>query len=252
MSAIASGKEARDITQAVASYDTKALDALFFETNVLSHMSGVLMVYEGEGDAPLTFARGDDPLAPEPFVHLPWAEAVSEFRKRGRVNDTDLARLVRAAQVASEEQRRLLLEQVQEKAYKHLADVVEHGGTYENFAASVRDDTAALGITVEDDSYLRMVFRTNVAGAYSGGRDVASKDPDVLSERPIAQYLPVGDMFTRAEHAAYGQANGGGFYVIGSAEWEELRPPPKPSPHNCRCGWTTHTLEQARALGYTG
>jgi hypothetical protein len=253
VSAIATGSSPADIATAVASYDHSKLDALFLESNVMAAMTGALMVIEGEPDAPpVTFARGDTPGDDEPFVHLPWTEAVEQFRKRGRVSEQDFARLVRDAVVQSEEQRRLLLEHVQESAYRHLAEVITNGGDYSDFATSVQDDAAALGISVKDDHYLRMVFRTNVAGAYSGGRDIASKDPAVLSERPIAQFLPINDMFTRPEHREYGERNGGGFYVIGSAEWELVRPPPQGSPWNCRCGWTTHTLAAARALGYTG
>lgn len=232
-------------------YDAAALDALFFETNMLALMTGALMVYEGEaGPALLEFARGDAP-GDEPFVHLPWTEAVEEFRKRGRVSESDLATLVRDALVQSEEERRRLLEHVQEKAYAHLADVIAAGGSYGDFAESIQADTAALGISVKDDHYLRMVFRTNVAGAYSQGRDRASKDPAVRSERPIALYLPVNDVFTRAEHREYGERHGG-MYLIDSPEWEQVRPPPKASPWNCRCGWTTLTLEQARARGWQG
>jgi hypothetical protein len=41
-------------------------------------------------------------------------------------------------------------------------------------------------------------------------------------------------------------------YYIVSPEWAERRPPPRGSPHNCRCGSITLTLEQARARGFQG
>lgn len=233
---------------AVRAYDTEALDEAILAANIVAELAGNLMVREGERGAPkrLDLARGDD----GPFVSLPWEEAVEEFRKRGNVTPNDLTRLLRDVEARSREQRDALLLHVQERTYDLLAEAVgDDGSTYKSFAAKLRADMAPLGISADDDGHLQMVFRTNVQGAYSAGRDRASKDPELLAERPFAQFLTAGDGLVRSEHAEYAERNNG-VYIIGSPEWEAVRPPPKDSPFNCRCSWVTLTLEQAIERGW--
>lgn len=229
------------IQRAVESFDPEDLDDLLFGTNVVAGFTGDLMVREGErGDPLLELARDDDP-----FVSLPWEEAVQEFKKRGRVTDRDLSTLLKTVENKTRDDRSALLQYVQETAIDKLAQAVAaDDSTYESFAKDLRQDLVPLGINADDDSYLRMVFRTNVQSAYSAGRDRASKDPELLEQRPYARYLSVGDGLTRPEHREYAERNGG-IYRIDSPEWELVRPPPKASPWNCRCSWVTLTAEQA-------
>lgn len=257
VTAIADGvgdDEGAGIDAAIKAFDTDALDVILLETIGMADMAGDLMLREGDPLKPSFVALAADGGVSDArvFVDLPWLEAVEEFRKRGAVTPRDLERLIRDIATRSQEARKKLLQFVQDKAHEKLANVIHDGGSYRDFAEGLRDETIPLGINPDDDHYLKMVFRTNVQGAYSSGRDRASKDPDIIEQRPIAQYLTVGDAFTRPEHAKFAEANGGGFYVIGSDEWEAARPPPKGSPWNCRCSFVTLYLEQAREAGYTG
>jgi DNA-directed RNA polymerase specialized sigma24 family protein len=244
------------VYSAIRAFDAEALDEAVFATNVVAELAGNLMVREGEKGAPkrleLAPPRGetpDDEEPEDPFVDKPWQDAVDAFRKRGNVTPEDLARLLRDVQARSREQRDALLVHVQERTYELLAEEIGEGsGTYKTFAAKLRADMAPIGVTAEDDGYLQMVFRTNVQGAYSAGRDKASKDPEILELRPYALYLTAGDGFVRSEHAEYAEKNQG-VYRIGSPEWEAVRPPPKGSPFNCRCSWVTLTREEAIERG---
>lgn len=250
------GQAQAAIAAAVAEYDAEALDEAVLAANVVAELAGNLMVREGERGAPrrLDLARGDGPdddgPGEQPFVSLPWEEAIEEFSKRGNVRPGDLERLLNDVAFRSQQERQRMLQYVQERTYDLLTDAVaDDGSSFKSFAAELRADMAPLGISATDDGYLQMVFRTNVQGAYSAGRDKASKDPELLAERPIALYLTAGDGLVRSEHAAFAEQNGG-MYRIGSAEWEAVRPPPKGSPYNCRCSWVTLTLEQARERGW--
>jgi hypothetical protein len=234
---------------AIKRYDASALDEAVFEANVMATLAGDLMVREGEKGAPrrleLAPPRGDIPDDDDdPFVDKPWADAVEWLRARGKVKDEDLARLLNDAAARSREERLKLLAMVQEKTYEKLADAVDDGQTYQAFAKDLRTGLVPIGVTAEDDGYLQMVFRTNVQSAYSAGRDKASKDPEIIAERPFALYLTAGDGLVRSEHAEYAERNNG-VYRIGSPEWEAVRPPPKDSPFNCRCSWVTLTVAQA-------
>jgi hypothetical protein len=210
-------------------------------------LAGDLMVREGDrGSSAIALADGTS----RPFVDMAWGDAVEEFRKRGNVTPEDLATLIEGIATQAAEERQRILETVQKMTLEKLEKVIADGDTYADFAKALRKDLAPLGITADDDSYLSTVFRTNVASAYSAGRDRASKDPDIIAERPFALYLTANDGLVRAEHQAYAEANNG-IYRIGSAEWEAVRPPPKDSPFNCRCSWVTLTEEQARERGWS-
>jgi hypothetical protein len=244
VNAIAAAGSDAGIDTAVSAYDADKLEALLLETIGMADMAGELMLREGDtGEHFVALAAGDGGT-PTPFVSLPWTDAVEEFRRRGRVTDEDLATLLADIAFRSEEERKRMLEFVQQTAHEKLADVIANDGTYADFAEGLRDETIPLGINPEDDSYLRTVFRTDVASAYSSGRDRASKDPELLAERPFALYLTAGDGLVRSEHAEYAEQNNG-VYIIGSAEWEAVRPPPKRTPFNCRCSWVTLTVAQA-------
>lgn len=254
--AIAASHESRSLAaagigQALRHFDVDPLDEAIVSTNIMAEMAGDLMVREGERGGPkmIALADGDGSAGDgRHFVSLPWEDAVEEFKKRGNVTPYDLQRLIQGVAVRSAEERKKLLAYVQETTLDKLATAVSDGETYADFAEALRAETVPLGITADDDGYLQMVFRTNVQGAYSAGRDRASKDPEIIAERPFALYLTAGDGFVREEHAAHAEKNQG-VYRIGSAEWEAVRPPPKDSPYNCRCSWVTLTEEQARERG---
>jgi hypothetical protein len=236
------------LAKAAKAFDADDLDEALFEANVLAELAGELMVRDGErgGPAVLELARE------QAFVSLPWREAVEAFRERGTVTDRDLETLLRDVATRSARARADLLAHIQDVVHDKLAAAIENdGSTFREFAEAVRDETIPLGINPDDDAYLQMVFRTNVQGAYSAGRDRASKDPDLLDERPIALYLTAGDGLVRSEHAQFAERNGG-MYEISSPEWGRVRPPPAGSPFNCRCSWVTLTLEQARERGWKG
>jgi len=238
------------IKDAIQKFKPEQLDLALFGTMVVAQLAGGLMVREGERGGPrlLKLARNDDDDEEEddPFVALPWEEAVTEFKKRGRVTDQDLATLLRDVEFQTRQDRERMLQHVHQATLEKLAAAVhDDDSTFKQFAKDLRQDLVPLGVNADDDTHLRMVFRTNVQSAYSLGRDRASKDPELLEQRPYAQYLMVGDMFTRDEHREYAERNLG-IYLIGSPEWELIRPPPKSSPWNCRCSWVTLTPDEAR------
>lgn len=230
----------------IHSFDRTPLTALIAEQSGIAFMAADLLVRShsrahatfklAQGDGMLPGGGDDEPLVQ--FVDMPWEEAIREWKKRGRVTENDLERLIRQVAHDSDEASRLLLERVQERTLEHLETALRDGKTYEKFAEDLRGGLVPLGITADDDAYLQTVFRTNVQSAYGAGRYIAITDPEVVAERPYVQYLTVGDGFVRPSHAKLH----GKVFRVDSSEWRAIAPP---NGFNCRCGLVSLTAEQA-------
>lgn len=209
-------------------------DALFVPIT-MADMAGRLMVYENEADGvvqlrdparPVSLALGDSQPV-EAFLNLPWEEAVQYIRERGAVDEDDLAPLLRSYTEQTKDARRALLAQIQARAYDLLAQAVERGETFEDFAEALASDADGLGITSQDPAYLQTVFRTNVLDAYGAGRAAAMNHPAVVEARPYRQIRTAGDARVREEHVPLD-----GLVYASDGPLKGLRPP---FGFNCRC-----------------
>lgn len=218
---------------------TDSLDALrkaLLEPSVRLDLAGQLMVRSKAPKKLVKLARGDSPYS---FLDLPWDEALSAFLQRVPSRQNELQRLYRAYSQRADAATKMALVQLQEMVKDRLAEHIDQGGTYEDFAKSIEDGTEGLGITKDDPTYLQMVFRTNVQTAYGAGRFRALTDPDVAAEYPYIQYRTVGDARVREEHRLLDR----GIYAVSNPAWFRIAPP---NAWNCRCSTVPLTAEDVR------
>jgi SPP1 gp7 family putative phage head morphogenesis protein len=166
--------------------------------------------------------------APYAFLDLPWDEALQAFMERVPTRANELQKLLKGYATRSDAARRLALEQIQQFVKDRLAVHIADGGTYGQFAQDIQSGAESFGITAEDPSYVKMLFRTNIQSAYGAGKFRAITDPDVIDEMPYVQYRTVGDARVRASHAVLDR----GIYRAASEEWRRIAPP---NGFSCRC-----------------
>jgi len=206
-------------------------DAIFTNA-VKADLAGQLMVHR-DASAPRQMDAKDKP----PFLDQPWEEALAEWRARGIMDERELSTLLKDYAQRADKARQLMLAQVQTFVRSELEKSIAEGGTFKQFAREIESGAEPLGITVDDPSYLNMVFRTNVQSAYGAGRYRAMTDPVVMDERPYSELRTVGDARVRPEHAA----GDGVVTLIGSAAFRYCA---CPLGYSCRCANVTLTREE--------
>ncbi|MBK8173175.1 MAG: minor capsid protein [Sandaracinaceae bacterium] len=161
------------------------------------------------------------------FLRLPYAEALDYWTAQGgsrEMLDKILAGYRKNAQAATE----LMLDNLSRTVIGRVESALANGDTLQDFAAGVRNDTVALGISPASSSYLETVYRTNVQTAYGAGRFRQLTNPDVMEVRRWAQYRTAGDNRVRENHALLD----GVIFRIDSSEWHRIAPP---CGFRCRC-----------------
>jgi len=219
--------------------DDPVIANALFVPMMLADLAGQLMVYTYEAGKPepkrkpvqlsLGGAQPDDA-----FLHLPWEEALEEFRARGLVSDDELSTLLKDTAEQAGEARELLLQHVQERVYELLDTAIEDGQTFGEFKAELEAEAPGLGISTEDSAYLQNVFRTNLMSAYGAGRNRALNDPDVIEAVPYRQIRTAGDARVRDGedgHEDHQQLDGLVFRADGP-----LKNLTTPLGFQCRCG----------------
>jgi SPP1 gp7 family putative phage head morphogenesis protein len=117
-----------------------------------------------------------------------------------------------------------LIEQIKQA----LADVLEKGGTAQDFESAVNALTDKAGVDRLALSQIDTVFQTNVQTAYQNGRFEQLTDPAVMAALPFWVYRTAGDDRVRPAHAALD-----GFAAkVGDPVWRRIYPP---CGFNCRC-----------------
>lgn len=218
--------------------DSAIGDALFVPM-LMADLAGQLMVKGHEAKRVELVGAAQ---APNAFLNLPWQEAIAEFKARGVTSEEELATLIRNHAFRSQEARRLLLEQLQQRTKDNLVKALEQGQAFQEFAAAMRETGGDLGITADNPAYLQTVFRTNLQTAYGAGRYRAMQDPDVREARSYVQYRTAGDARVRDEHALLD----GKVFRIGSKAHQRIAPP---NGFNCRCSAVTLSQEDVDAEG---
>lgn len=212
------------------------LRTALYEPSLRLDLAGQLMVRSKAPKRLVKLARGESPYS---FLDLPWDEALAAFLQRVPQRENELQRLYRAYSQRADTATQMALVQLQEMVKDRLAEHIDQGGTYADFAQSIEDGTESLGITGDDPAYLKMVFRTNVQTAYGAGRFRALTDPDVIAEYPYIQYRTVGDARVRDEHRILDR----GIYAVSNPAWFRIAPP---NSYNCRCSAVPMTADEVK------
>jgi SPP1 gp7 family putative phage head morphogenesis protein len=110
-----------------------------------------------------------------------------------------------------------------------LGDVLQQGGTRDDFGAAVRKLSSEAGVEDLTSFELDTVFNTNALKAYGSGRLEQMQEPHMLQALPYWQYLTVGDIHVRPGHR---ELDG---FVARAIDpvWRKVYPP---WDFNCRCG----------------
>jgi SPP1 gp7 family putative phage head morphogenesis protein len=115
-----------------------------------------------------------------------------------------------------------------QKIRDELAQIIQDGGTRQDFEAAVRKLTSEAGVQQLNAFTLDTVFTTNMQKAYSLGRYEQMKEPATAEALPFWQYMTVGDDRVRPEHAVID-----GFQArVADPVWNRIYPP---NGFNCRC-----------------
>ena len=176
------------------------------------------------------------------FGDLPFTEAIQAFQRRFPV----LKHVATTLAPQFTPQRLFWLsrsadESITRRVKKALGDTLETGETFESFERAVRRiERSAANWT---SSYLELVFRNNIASAYSEGRKEQANSPDLKGWALGWMYMAVDDGDVRKNHLA---ANGL-VWAIDDGATEALVKTPRG--HRCRCSWRMLTRPEAEQLG---
>jgi len=218
----------------------ETIEALTYEPMVLADLAGqmfVRLVELAPADSARLLALDMRPA----FLRLSFAEAVAFWRTRGgdpALLDEVLGAYRRRAAIYSDDQ----LDTISQTAIDQLTRTLEKGGTLREFRDAVNADSVALGISPADPSYLKNVYRTQVASAYGAGRYAQMQSPDVIAARPYRQYRTVQDTRVRATHAPMD----GVTWRADDATFAGVFPP---CGFQCRCSVVTYSQEEVDEEG---
>lgn len=120
-----------------------------FTAAVKCDMAGQLMVRSDSKPVVKLAASAD-----EPFLNLPWVEAIAEYKARGIVSERELSTLMKDYAQRSDAARRLMLAQIQEFVREAVVRSLEEGSTLAEFSKTIRDGGTSLGITADNPHYL--------------------------------------------------------------------------------------------------
>jgi SPP1 gp7 family putative phage head morphogenesis protein len=129
--------------------------------------------------------------------------------------------------------------------HDELKKAMNKGTTYRDFKKHVNPLLVQKGYRTKDDGSawrLDVIYRTNMQGAYMGGR--YAQMLDVKDEFPYWQYIAVLDNRTRPNHRALNDK------VVKNTDklWHTHFPP---NGYNCRCRVRALTLDDVKAKGLT-
>ncbi len=123
-----------------------------------------------------------------------------------------------------------------DKIKNELSDVVESGGTIEDFRNAVNELTSDASVEQLAQTQIDTIFQTAVQSAYQGGRFEQMSDPAVAAALPYWVYRTAGDDRVRESHDVLD-----GFAALNDDPvWKKIFPP---CGYNCRCTATAETSD---------
>ena len=200
-----------------------------YRTTMQSDMAGQLFVRVVE--APETLPQQQRALddGPRPsFLSLPFEEAIRAFMERGVITPAEFRQLSDDARQRAFSATSLASQGVIERAYRRLLESLQSGGTMDDFARQLREDSISLGVTPANPGYVELIYRTNTASSYGAGRYRQIRSPAVIAARPYVEYRTSRDDRVRQSHAALD----GLVFRQDDPDWSRYAPP---NGFNCRC-----------------
>jgi SPP1 gp7 family putative phage head morphogenesis protein len=211
--------------------------------------------YEGENDAqvkveafgalhahPRLLAQTDTQFAARPL-----AEAIKRFLERETVTRDVFDQMEAAAKKRAFTVANAASEEMVRTVKRELLRQIAVGADLAEFGKHAAARFESAGWTPANPSHVETVFRTNVVGAYNGGRARQMTQPEVLELRPFWQWLGVGDGPPRQRPTH--QAMHGIVLRANDPFWQRCYPP---AGYNCRCRVRSLSLTQGAPMVQEG
>jgi hypothetical protein len=174
----------------------------------------------------------------------PFQNAIAFHRSRVPISDAEFYRLSNEAKLRAFTVSGLARQASITEAYRLVDEAIKSGSTMAEFRSTFTTYLAQNGEALLDESRLNLIFRQNVALAYTVGRYEQMSDPDVLAMRPYWMY-PLGPDDDRTTTICRQLQ---GFVAPADAEvWKHIYPPNHFNERHTQV--VSLTSEQAQSTG---
>jgi uncharacterized protein with gpF-like domain len=181
-------------------------------------------------------------------IAVRFSEAIEFLRRRLEIGSDEWLRILEEEGATSSAIADDTVRTIVEELAQSALDVLEQGGTLEQFRADYDDIVKKSGWTYKGDSgwHSQLVFRLHVGMAQAAGRwEQAQRIAAANPTRPIyARYVTAGDHRVRPNHLEWQ----GIILPLGHAFWLTHWPP---NGFNCRCHIQIVTDIDLRRYGWT-
>ncbi len=178
------------------------------------------------------------------FTSRPMADAIKSFLSKRVVTKDVFDEMTDAAKKRAFTVAGLASESMVGVVQSELANRIDQGADLRDFKRFAETRLAGSGWTPSSPSHVETIFRTNVLGAYNGGRHRQMTQPDVLAFRPYVQILTPNDGPPRQRPAH--QKTHARVFRLDDPAFE-----PPPWDFNCRCRGRSMSQRQFDKLGLT-
>jgi hypothetical protein len=178
------------------------------------------------------------------FAGHPLKEAIAKFLGKKAVTRDVFDQMTKEAQRRSFTVAGMANAEMVSTVKREIIRQVAVGADFRDFAKHAAKRFESAGWMPANPSHVETVFRTNVMGAYSGGRVRQMTDPAVLAVRPYWQSLAVGDGPPRQRkyHRTF-------VLLASDAFWQTCC---CPYGYNCRCRLRSLSVKQGAGLVQSG
>jgi hypothetical protein len=170
------------------------------------------------------------------FAARPLDDAIKAFLAKEPVTRDVFDQMEKAAQRRAFTVAKAANEAMVRVVKQELVRQLAVGADLRDFGKHAAARFESAGWTPANPSHVETVFRTNVIGAYSGGRIRQMTQPEVLNVRPFWESMPVGDGPPRQRKTHRN-------FVLRASDpfWQTAAPP---YGYNCRCRLRSLSLKQ--------
>lgn len=180
-----------------------------------------------------------DPFRDTGFAERPLKDAIRSFLEREVVSEKEFASMESAARRRSFSVARMANKEMVRTVKRELTRQLAVGADLREFGKHAAERFKSAGWVPANSSHVETIFRTNVLGAYNGGRVRQMTQPEVLDARPFWQILTANDGPPRQRYTH--RAVHGVVLRAGDPWWKGASPP---FGYNCRCRIRSLSLKQ--------
>lgn len=173
------------------------------------------------------------------FAAKPMEEAIRSFMEKQVVTRDEFDSMKAAAQKKAFTVAKLANEEMVRTVKRELVRQIALGADLNDFGRHAAERFEQAGWTELNPSHVDNIFRTNMAGAYNGGRERQMTQPEVLALRPFHQIMTPNDGPPRQRHTH--QMSHGITLAADDPVWADASPP---FGYRCRCRKRSLSIKQ--------